>query len=364
MGPIRGGGPSTFLAGLFGAGVTLVLLLLAALAWGYAAYSGPGPEAREGEETIVVLRSGSGVSEIGQTLEAAGVIRSADAFRVAATVTGADRSLRAGEYRFPSEASLRDVIGLLRSGRVVRHFVTLPEGRSVAQAMDILMAEDILTGDITDIPPEGTLWPETYEITRGEERMEVIQRMRREHEENLARLWAQRDPTVQLANPQEALILASIVEKETGVAAERPRIAAVFLNRLRIGMRLETDPTVIYGVTQGRPLGRGLRLSELRRDTPYNTYLRGGLPPTPIANPGEAALRAVLRPPRTDELFFVADGTGGHVFARTYEEHLQNVARWREIERNRGAAARAAGEVTGEGPDRPDEAAPAAADAS
>ena len=235
----------------------------------------------------------------------------------------------------PSKASLRSVLGLLTDGRVVRHFVTLPEGWSSAQAVDILMKEELLTGEEPPVPEEGSLWPATYEISRGETRASVIRRMQVLADERLAQLWAQRSPATVVRSPQEALVLASIVEKETGIARERPRVAAVFTNRLRTGMRLESDPTIVYGITKGRPLGRGIRLSELRRETPWNTYLIDGLPPTPIANPGEEAIKAVLNPPQTNELFFVADGTGGHVFARTYEEHLQNVARWRAIEREK-----------------------------
>jgi UPF0755 protein len=198
--------------------------------------------------------------------------------------------------------------------------------------VDILNAEPVLIGTIEDVPEEGTLWPETYEVARGETRAAVIARMQRSASENLAELWAQRGPTTVVRTPKEALILASIVEKETGIGAERPRVAAVFSNRIRVGMRLESDPTIIYGITRGRPLGRGIRRSELERDTGYNTYLIDGLPPTPIANPGREALAAVLNPPRSQELFFVADGTGGHVFAETYEQHLANVGRWRAIE--------------------------------
>lgn len=319
---------------------TLSLLAIATLAWVWTAYYGPGPRAVEGDETIVILRSGAGVSEIAETLRAAGVVRSADAFRAAVTLTGADRSLRAGEYRIANRASLAEVVRMLRSGEVVRHFVTLPEGRSSYQGVQILNANPILVGEV-EVPPEGSLWPETYEITRGESRASVIRRMQEARDRAVAELWARRQPGLPISTPEEAVILASIVEKETGLAEERPRVAAVFVNRLRRGMRLESDPTVVYGVNGGRPLGRGLRLSELQRPTPYNTYLIDGLPPTPIANPGRAALEATLNPPQTDELFFVADGTGGHVFARTYEEHLANVARWRQVERDQRAAAQA-----------------------
>ncbi|KQW79795.1 endolytic transglycosylase MltG [Brevundimonas sp. Root1279] len=320
---------------LLAASATFSVFLIAAIVAAWSVFYAPGPTAREGDVTIVTLPSGAGVSAIAANLKAAGVIRSTDMFKAAVAVTGADRRLRAGEYEVPSKASLRSVISLLVDGKVVRHYVTLPEGWSSAQAVDILMAQPILTGEIPEVPEEGSLWPDTYEISRGETRASVIARMTTAQETNLAQLWERRSPRSVVRSPEEALILASIVEKETGIAAERPRVAAVFSNRLRTGMRLESDPTIVYGITQGRPLGRGIRRSELDRQTAWNTYQIDGLPPTPIANPGREALAAVLSPPTTDELFFVADGTGGHVFARTYDEHLLNVARWREIERRK-----------------------------
>ena len=323
---------SGLVAAALAASATVSLFLIAVLAWAWSVYYAPGPSARQGDTTVVTLPSGSGVSAIAATLKSAGVIKSVDMFKAAATLSGADRRLRAGEYEVPTGASLKAVIRLLTDGRVVRHFVTIPEGWSSAQAVDILNREPVLTGTIDGVPEEGSLWAETYEVARGETRAAVIARMQRAATENLAELWAARGPTTVVRTPEEAVILASIVEKETGVARERPRVAAVFSNRIRLGMRLESDPTIIYGITQGRPLGRGIRLSELQRDTGWNTYLIDGLPPTPIANPGRQALEAVLNPPRTEDLFFVADGTGGHVFARTYQEHLVNVSRWRAIE--------------------------------
>ncbi|MDP3657310.1 MAG: endolytic transglycosylase MltG [Brevundimonas sp.] len=315
---------------------TFSLFLIVALVAIWSVFYAPGPQAREGGGmTIVTLPSGAGVGAIAAKLKGAGVIRSTDMFKAAATLTGADRKLRAGEYEVPSGASLRSVLVLLVEGRVVRHYVTLPEGWSSAQAVDILMNQPILVGAVEATPDEGTLWPETYEISRGETRASVLTRMRTARDQNLARLWAARGPATVVRSPEEAVILASIVEKETGIAAERPRVAAVFTNRLRAGMRLESDPTIVYGITRGRPLGRGIRRSELDRETPWNTYRIDGLPPTPIANPGAEALAAVLNPPGSDELFFVADGSGGHAFARTYDEHLANVARWREIERRK-----------------------------
>ena len=341
----RGAAPGPKRSGLvvaaLAASATISLFLIAGLAWAWSVYYAPGPSARAGDATIVTLPSGSGVSAIAARLKNAGVIRSVDMFKAAATLTGADRRLRAGEYEVPTRTSLKGVLALLTDGRVVRHFVTIPEGWSSAQAVDILNKEAVLTGTIAEVPEEGSLWPETYEIARGETRAEVIARMQRAATENLAELWAQRGPNTVVRTPEEAVILASIVEKETGLARERPQVAAVFSNRLRIGMRLESDPTIIYGITRGQPLGRGIRRSELERDTGYNTYLIDGLPPTPIANPGRQSLAAVLNPPRSQDLFFVADGTGGHVFAPTYEQHLANVARWRLIEAGRAGPAQA-----------------------
>ena len=327
--------------GLITAGGTLGLFLMAALIGLWAVYWGPGPKAEnDAEVTVVTLPSGAGVPAIAANLKQAGVIRSTDLFRAAISMTGADRKIRAGEYEVPSGASLSKVVALLVEGKSVRHFVTVPEGWSSAQAVEILMRQPVLTGELTQVPDEGTLWPDTYEVSRGESRDAVIARMQRAASSKLETLWAQRSRDTIAKTPQEALILASIVEKETGTDGERQQVAAVFTNRLRLGMRLESDPTIIYGITKGRPLGRGIRLSEIRAPTAWNTYTINGLPPTPIANPGEEALKAVLNPPRSEYLFFVADGTGGHVFARSYSEHLMNVARWRDVERRRAAIAR------------------------
>lgn len=331
----KSSGRSGFTVSLLTASATFGLFLLVALIAVWAVYYAPGPSARQGQTTVVTLPSGSGVSAIAERMKAAGVIRSTDLFRAAATLTGADRRLRAGEYEVPSGTSLAGVLNLLVEGRVVRHFVTLPEGWSSLQAVDILNKEAVLTGTVAETPEEGSLWPDTYEVSRGDTRQSVIDRMQRAATENLRLLWSQRSPATVARTPEEAVILASIVEKETALAAERPRVAAVFSNRLRAGMRLESDPTIVYGVTKGRPLGRGIRRSELLAPTPWNTYQINGLPPTPIANPGKEAVKAVLNPPADPALFFVADGSGGHAFALTYDEHLQNVARWRQIERQK-----------------------------
>lgn len=323
-------------------GATLVVVGMLFVVGALWLYQGPGPAAKSGEITSVVLRKGASVPEIAATLERGGVIRSSSIFMTVAQLTGAARSLKAGEYEFASRVSMAQVLEAIREGKVVRHQVTIPEGVTSDMAVDILMRSPVLSG-VAPTPPEGAILPETYRVERGEDRAAVLQRMMDARDELLDQLWAQRQPGLPFSTKEEAVTLASIVEKETGIASERPRVAAVFVNRLRTGMRLGSDPTIIYGLTRGRPLGRGILLSEIQRLTPYNTYLIDGLPPTPIANPGRQALAAVLDPPRTDELYFVADGTGGHVFAKTYAEHEANVARWRQVERQRAAKSRDGG---------------------
>jgi UPF0755 protein len=330
-GPTEGRG---LLAGAASATATLAVLAVVAILAFLAIDHAPGPKARAGNQTDVVLRKGAGLSEIGATLQKAGAISSAPLFMAAAQLSGAAHRLKAGEYAFPSRASLAQVIDKIRRGDIVHHRVTVAEGLTSQQVVDILNRNPVLVGQ-APTPPEGAVLPETYDVVRGEERSEVLARMMDARDRLLAQLWAKRRPDLPIQSPEQAVTLASIVEKETAVPAERPRVAAVYVNRLRQGMRLEADPTLIYGLNGGHPLGRGLLASELTRPGPYNTYLNAGLPPTPIGNPGRASLAAVLDPPDTKELFFVADGTGGHAFAATYADHLKNVARWREIERTR-----------------------------
>ena len=272
-------------------------------------------------------------TEVGFT----GFLSDEDLFRAAARIDGLAPALRAGEFEVPARASFRSVIGVLMDGKPLLRFVTVPEGRTTSHALALVEAAPMLEGTVTVAPEEGDLLPETYAYERGEARDAVVRRMMTAHDEALAELWAGRADDLPVETPEEAVVLASIVEKETGVASERPRVAAVFVNRLRRGMRLQSDPTIIYGLTGGEPLGRGIRQSELRRETPYNTYVIDGLPPTPIANPGRASLAAVLNPAETDDLYFVADGTGGHVFAESLAQHNRNVAQWRRIERERSA---------------------------
>jgi UPF0755 protein len=330
----------TIYAALVTLGVALGLAIIVAL----FLYFGPGPAAREGGTTTVVLRNGAGVPEIGADLVHAGVIGSQTLFVLAAESTGAAHKLKAGEYNFRSGASLATVITALAEGKVVRHFVTIPEGVTSEVVMETLMRADFLTG-VAAAPAEGSVLPETYEARRGDDRSAVLRRMMDARDRILASLWAGRRADLPYKSPEDAVILASIVEKETAKPDERPRIAAVFVNRLEKNMRLQSDPTVIYGLTGGRPLGHPLREPELQSNTPYNTYRIDGLPPTPIGNPGEASLAAALDPPHTDELYFVADGTGGHVFSSTLAEHNAHVAQWRDIEAKQEceAAAKAAG---------------------
>jgi UPF0755 protein len=313
----------------------VALAMAAVLAW---LYLGPGPAARAGV-TTVVLERGSGVAQIADQLARAGVIRSRPVFMLASKLGGG--TLKAGEYAIPSRASLARIIADLKAGGVVRHLVTIPEGWTSEMAAEAVTRSPVLKGAAV-APPEGSILPETYEVRRGEDRAAVLARMREAQVKLVSDLWPRRQPGLPFSTPEQALTLASIVEKETALPPERPRIAAVYINRLRLGMRLESDPTTIYGISQGRPLGRGITRSELAAATPYNTYQVAGLPPTPIANPGKAAIEAVLNPPKTNELFFVANGDGGHAFAATFAEHQKNVARWRQIERSQ-AAGRAQG---------------------
>lgn len=320
------------------AAATLGVVLALAFAWALWSYQGPGPATDGGETRVVMLRKGAGLTEIAATLERTGAIRSKAMFAAAAQLTGAAKSLKAGEYEFASRASMASILADIRDGKIVIHQVTIPEGMTSEAAVAVLMAKPDLSGDVA-APPEGSILPETYQYERGEDRSAVLGRMMKAQDELLALLWEKRQPGLPIRTPQEAVTLASIVEKETGIASERPQVAAVFVNRLRKGMRLESDPTIIYGLNGGKPLGRGLRASELARPNAYNTYQIDGLPPTPIANPGRAALAAVLDPPASEHLFFVADGSGGHVFATSYDEHLKNVARWRAVEKQQGQAA-------------------------
>jgi UPF0755 protein len=314
---------------------TLVVLLIiaggAGLYMGKRKFDAPGPLDRE--RTVMIAR-GQGVRDIAEQLRREGIIDQPLLFTIGAFVTRVGDELKAGEYLFEREASMRNVLELLVEGRSIQHQVTIPEGLTSEQIVAKLTEADVLTGAVRDIPKEGTLLPETYKVTRGTSREQLVQRMVAAHRRLVQEVWERRSPDLPLRSPEELVTLASIVEKETGKADERTRVAAVFINRLQRRMRLQSDPTVIYGIAGGKAaLGRGLQRDEVDRPTPYNTYVIDGLPPGPIANPGRASLEATANPSRTKELYFVADGTGGHVFADNYEQHMKNVARWRDVER-------------------------------
>jgi len=295
-----------------------------------------GPHA---EPRIIWLQPGIGLPSITNRLAEAGVITDTLVFHYATRFTGAAAKLKAGEYEIPARASQAEIVRILVEGKSIVYQITLPEGLTSYQVIEIIKADPVLEGEAPIVPAEGTLLPETYNFTRGTTRAQMVERMNRDARRLMNELWPKRAANLPIKTPEEALILASIVEKETGVKAERPRVAAVFINRLNIPMRLQSDPTIIYGITLGKgPLGRDIRRSEIDRATAYNTYQIDGLPPTPICNPGRASIEAVLNPPKTNELYFVADGTGGHVFARSLLEHQRNVANWRRIQRSGGAA--------------------------
>lgn len=310
----------------------LVLALTGAVlaAINFTMFYRPGPlEA----ETTVIIPNGASLTRISEILGRRGVISFPQSFYWTGRLFGAAGELKAGEYRIPEAASQAQVLIILRKGETVLHKLTVPEGLTSREVVALLRAEDKLSGEIGKIPPEGSLLPETYLFSRGDSRAALIEKMRQSQKALLDQLWAAYDFSLPFTSPREAVTLASLVEEETAVPEERPLIAAVFINRLEKGMKLQSDPTVVYGISGGAPLGERLRQSQLDAETPYNTYLIEGLPPGPISNPGRAALEAVFDPAETDALYFVADGSGGHVFAATLEEHNRNVARWRKIQR-------------------------------
>lgn len=319
--------------------IIVVLLLLGAcvlggaLAYVFAQYKAPGP--LEGD-AVVVIEAGTGFKAIAAQLEAAGVIADARMFMLPALFEKTHRDAKAGEYAFAARISPRAVMEKLVKGDVVVHQITIPEGLTTQQVLALIAAEERLTGDVPEGIAEGALLPETYQFLRGDTREKIVNTMQESLKKVLAEAWETRAEGLPLATPEEALVLASIVERETGVASERAEVAGVYVNRLRLGMLLQADPTVAYGVmvekgVLDKPLDRPLLRGDLKRDTPYNTYIRAGLPPTPIACVGAAAIRATLNPQLTDALYFVATGNGGHRFARTLEEHNRNVAEYRKV---------------------------------
>lgn len=370
--------------------IVLLFLVGGVILWGKGQYDGAGPL----EQAICLqVPSGTNMRRVSLDLEGQGAVSSPAIFRMGADYAEKTSQLKAGSYLVDPGSSMADIvdivtrggastcgtevvyrIGVNRLGIQVRELdpqtnkfaeranftpaeedtpaiygekkaqadtrfrVALAEGVTSWQVVESLKSMDVLEGSIPELPPEGSLAPDSYEVRPGDDRAEVIARMQSAQELRVSQAWQNRDTDVPVKTPEELLILASIIEKETGVAEERGQVASVFVNRLNRGMRLQTDPTVIYGVTEGQGvLGRGLRRSELRAATPWNTYVIEGLPPTPIANPGTESLRAAARPMETDYVFFVADGSGGHAFAETLEEHNRNVAKWRQIEADRAS---------------------------
>lgn len=311
--------------------LVVVLLLGGALIFERMNFTAAGPPAR-GAETVVLISPREHLLAIAGELRADGVIRSSILFALGVRLRGESGKLKAGEYAIPSRASMNDIAAILLAGRSIEHKLTAAEGLTSRMIYDIVRSDPGLLGDPGNVPPEGTLLPETYLYTRGMTRAEMIARMAVAQNKFLEQVWQARVPNLPFHSPKEAVILASIVEKETAIPEERRHIAAVFINRLRLGMKLESDPTIIYGITGGYPLGRRIRESEIKAATPYNTYVINGLPLTPICNPGKDSIAAVLDPEQSNDLYFVADGTGRHVFTASIAEHERNVARWRQIE--------------------------------
>jgi len=327
-----------FVLRLLGLLVLLVVGLAAGTAyWGYQAFNETGPASGD---TTVVIERGSGVRDIAASLHEAGVIGEPLVFLAGVEIFAKGRPLKAGEYLFPARLSMHEAMQRMIDGTTVVHRLTVPEGLTTAEIVALVAACPELVGPAPkDLPADGALWPETYFFSRGDTRADLVGRMQKAMQEKLAELWQARDATTPLKTPAEAVTLASIVEKETGVAAERPHVAAVFFNRLAQGMPLQSDPTVIYALMDGKgPLNRALTHADLQTASPYNTYLNAGLPPGPIANPGRASIEAVLHPATSKDLYFVADGSGGHVFAETLDDHNKNVARWRQLQKAGEAA--------------------------
>jgi UPF0755 protein len=315
------------------AGVVAVALVLGV---GSHRFNAPRVLGLQSSDTIVDLPSGASLTAVAEILHKADVLDDTRLFNWGVRLSGAARDLKAGEYQIPAGASMSAVMEILKSGRTVLHAVTIPEGLTVAEVVALLKSTEALSGDVSEPPAEGTLLPETYSFARGARRADLLNRMGKDGAILVAELWAGRQAELPFKTPAQALVLASIIEKETALPSERATIAGVFVNRLRRGMRLQSDPTVVYALTQGKgPLGRALIFADLETESPFNTYKVRGLPPAPIANPGRAAIAAALQPAETAALYFVADGTGGHMFAKSLAEHQINVRRWRKLKRRR-----------------------------
>jgi UPF0755 protein len=315
----------------------IVAVVLAALLAGMAAASTWGwwGSSEIEEDTAFVVPSGSSLTSVAGKLEEEGLIASADSFLLWAKILGGDDPIKAGEFLLPAGSSPSKILDTFQHGEVIRRFVTIPEGLPSIMVHERLMAEPMLTGTVP-MPAEGSVLPESYDFERGETRAAVLGRMQQAMTRTIAELWPKRAPDIAVSTPEEAVILASIVEKETGVARERRMVAGLYSNRVKTGMYLQADPTIIYPITKGKPLGRRIRQSEISAVNGYNTYTMAGLPRGPITNPGRASIEAVLNPAKTDALYMVADGTGGHQFASTLAEHNANVAKWFAIRRARG----------------------------
>ncbi len=314
--------------------VVSIIIGGALLYWGKLQFDDAGPLV---QDRTLIIAQGATLDSITGVLERQGVISDGWVFSVGVQIYKNAGRLQAGEYLFKSKSSMRDVMDTMVQGKAILHAVTIPEGLSSEQIIARLNSNKILVGDLSEIPEEGTLLPETFKFTRGTTRLQMVERMRKARDAALSEIWKRRSENLPVKTPRELVVLASIVEKETGKADERTRVAGVFVNRLNRGMRLESDPTILYGLYGGsaweRP--RTIYQSELKKPNSYNTYQIDGLPPGPIANPGRDALEAVANPSRTNDIFFVADGSGGHIFAETLEDHNKNVARWRDIEKKR-----------------------------
>lgn len=314
---------------ILAAAAVIAVLLAGNFLYGWNA-SGPLEEQR-----TLVIKSGSSLAMAAQTMESEGVIKSADDFLTRAKILGGSEPIKAGEFEIPSGASNAQILDILQGGKAVQRLITVPEGTPSIIVYEKLMAEKLLKGEIP-VPTEGSILPDSYSFERGEQRAAVVERMQKAMKDTIAELWPKRSKASVVKTPHEAITLAAIVEKETALARERRTVAGVYGNRVRKNMMLQADPTIIYPITKGKPLGRRIRQSEIAQVNDYNTYAMVGLPKGPIANPGRLSIEAVLNPATTEALYFVADGKGGHVFANTLEEHNRNVEKWFALRRERG----------------------------
>lgn len=315
--------------------ILAALVAVALLLGGWVALGGWFGSGPLEEDTTFIVPSGSSLTSVAKKLEEEGAIASADGFRLRARIFGGGAPIKAGEFLLPKRASPSQILSIIQSDEIIRRFVTVPEGMPSIMIYERLMAQPYLTGEVA-VPEEGSILPDSYDFERGESREAVLRRMQAAMRRTLQELWAKRAQGIAVSSPEEAVILASIVEKETGTPSERRMVAGLYSNRLKRGMLLQADPTIIYPITKGKPLGRRIFQSEIEAVNDYNTYTMVGLPKAPITNPGKESLAAVLNPAKTSALYMVADGSGGHVFADTLEEHNRNVEKWFTIRRKRG----------------------------